>query len=219
MAYSLKTEISKPERFTGGHRLCAGCGAAVAVRGVLRALEPEDRAVVINATGCLEVSSFLYPYTAWKDSYIHSAFENAGATAGGVEAAFKALKRRGKLEGEYKFHRFRRRRAEHMTSVSSPFPARWSAGTTWFTSVTTTKRISNTGIQRSSATPRFADATTTPVGKESSGKRQNKKELTEIIAAHNIPYIAQTTFIGNFRDLHEKAPKSHLYPRPRISQL
>ena len=64
MAYSLKEQLSKEERFVAGHRLCAGCGAGIAVRGVLRALEPEDKAVITNATGCLEVSSFLYPYTA-----------------------------------------------------------------------------------------------------------------------------------------------------------
>ena len=66
----------------------------------------------------------------------------------------------------------------------------------------------NTGIQRSSSTPRFADATTTPVGTKIPGKVQNKKDLTAIIAAHNIPYAAQTTFIGNFKDLHEKAEKA-----------
>ncbi|MDD6042689.1 MAG: thiamine pyrophosphate-dependent enzyme, partial [Eubacteriaceae bacterium] len=66
----------------------------------------------------------------------------------------------------------------------------------------------NTGVQRSSSTPRFADATTSPVGAHSSGKIQNKKNLTEIIAAHNVPYAAQTTFIGNFKDLHEKAYKA-----------
>ena len=30
MAYNLKKELSKPERFVGGHRLCAGCGAGIA---------------------------------------------------------------------------------------------------------------------------------------------------------------------------------------------
>jgi len=46
MAYNLKKELEKPERLAGGHRLCAGCGAGIAVRGVLRALEPEDKAAV-----------------------------------------------------------------------------------------------------------------------------------------------------------------------------
>ena len=66
----------------------------------------------------------------------------------------------------------------------------------------------NTGTQRSSSTPRFANATTSPVGSESYGKVQNKKNLTEIIAAHNVPYAAQTTMIGDFSDLYNKAHKA-----------
>ena len=62
----------------------------------------------------------------------------------------------------------------------------------------------NTGIQRSSATPMFADTTTTPVGNESNGKMQNRKDLASIIADHDIPYVAQTTFIRNFKDLSSK---------------
>lgn len=67
----------------------------------------------------------------------------------------------------------------------------------------------NTGIQRSSATPMYADTTTTPVGSESDGKAQNRKDLTQVIAAHNIPYVAQTTFVQNFKDLHTKAEKAN----------
>ena len=84
MAYNLKEQLSKKERFVGGHRLCAGCGAGITVRAVLRALDDNAKAVVTNATGCLEVSSYMYPYTAYTDSYIHCAFENAAATCGGV---------------------------------------------------------------------------------------------------------------------------------------
>ena len=89
--YTLKTMMNKPERLAPGHRMCAGCGATIAVRAVLRALHEGDQAVIGNATGCLEVSSFMYPYTAWEDSYIHNAFENAGATLSGVETAYKAV--------------------------------------------------------------------------------------------------------------------------------
>ncbi len=81
--YHFKKTLEKKERFVGGHRLCAGCGAGIAVRGVLRALREEDRAVVGNATGCLEVSSFLYPYTAYEDSFIHNAFESAAPPSPG----------------------------------------------------------------------------------------------------------------------------------------
>ena len=60
--------MSKPERLAPGHRMCAGCGGTIAVRTVLRALHEGDKAVIGNATGCLEVSSFMYPYTAYEDS-------------------------------------------------------------------------------------------------------------------------------------------------------
>ena len=69
MAYNLKEIMAnKPSRFTSGHRMCAGCGAPPIARMVLRALKPEDHAVISNATGCMEVSSFLYPYSSWTDS-------------------------------------------------------------------------------------------------------------------------------------------------------
>ena len=80
MTYSLKRELEKKERFAGGHRLCAGCGAGITVRAVFRALKPEDRAVITNATSCLEVSSYMYLHTVYSDSYIHSAFANVAAT-------------------------------------------------------------------------------------------------------------------------------------------
>ena len=91
MAFNFKEVMSKPERLAPGHRMCAGCGGTIAVRTVLRALHEGDKAVIGNATGCLEVSSFMYPYTAWEDSYMHNAFENAGATLSGVETAYNAF--------------------------------------------------------------------------------------------------------------------------------
>jgi pyruvate ferredoxin oxidoreductase beta subunit len=66
----------------------------------------------------------------------------------------------------------------------------------------------NTGIQRSSATPMFADTTTTPVGINSDGKVQYRKDLAAIIAEHQIPYVAQTTFVKNFKDLHCKSERA-----------
>ena len=66
----------------------------------------------------------------------------------------------------------------------------------------------NTGIQRSSATPMYANTTTTPVGSESNGKPQNRKDLASIIAEHDVPYVAQTTFWKNFKDLHVKSEKA-----------
>lgn len=105
-AYNFKEVMSKPERLAPGHRMCAGCGGTITVRTVLRALEEGDKAVIGNATGCLEVSSFMYPYTAYEDSYIHNAFENAGATLSGVETAYRVLKKRGKIKDNFKFITF-----------------------------------------------------------------------------------------------------------------
>ena len=104
--YNFKEVMSKPERLAPGHRMCAGCGGTITVRTVLRALEEGDRAVIGNATGCLEVSSFMYPYTAYEDSYIHNAFENAGATLSGVETAYHVLKKKGKIKENFKFITF-----------------------------------------------------------------------------------------------------------------
>ena len=53
MPYNIKEISKKPQRLTGGHRMCAGCGAPVVVRCVLSALKPEDHAVIGLATGCL----------------------------------------------------------------------------------------------------------------------------------------------------------------------
>ena len=213
MAYNLKKELEKPERLAGGHRLCAGCGAGIAVRGVLRALEPEDKAVITNATGCLEVSTFIYPHTAYYDSYIHTAFANAAATCSGVEAAYNVLKKKGKVKEDFKFITFGGDGGTYDIGLQSLSGA-MERGHDLVYVCYDNEAYMNTGIQRSSSTPRFADATTSPVGSVSPGKIQNKKNLTEIIAAHNIPYAAQTTFIGNFKDFHEKAHRAIYTPGP-----
>jgi pyruvate ferredoxin oxidoreductase beta subunit len=65
----------------------------------------------------------------------------------------------------------------------------------------------NTGIQRSSATPMGAWTTTSPVGAAIPGKRENRKDVTAIMAAHNIPYAAQAAPHA-WRDLMTKVQKA-----------
>ncbi|MBQ9321152.1 MAG: pyruvate ferredoxin oxidoreductase [Eubacterium sp.] len=206
---SLKTMMEKPERLSPGHRMCAGCGATIAVRAVLRALKEEDHAVIGNATGCLEVSSYMYPFTAWEDSYIHNAFENAGATLSGVETAYRVLKKKGRLgeEDTYKFITFGGDGGTYDIGFQSLSGA-MERGHDLVYVCYDNGAYMNTGIQRSSATPMYADTTTTPVGKESVGKMQNRKDLASIIAAHNVPYVAQTTFTRDFKDIHRKAERA-----------
>jgi len=207
MDYSLRDELNKKNRLAPGHRLCAGCGAGAAVQGVLRAVDEGDRAVVTNATSCLEVSTFIYPNTAYEDSYIHTAFENAAATTGGVETAYRVLKKCGKIKENFKFICFGGDGGTYDIGLQSLSGA-MERGHDMVYVCYDNEAYMNTGIQRSSATPRFANATTSPVGSESYGKRQNKKDLTAIIAAHDVPYAAQTTMLGDFRDLHTKAHKA-----------
>jgi len=207
MAYNLKEVAKRPERFTGGHRMCAGCGAPVVVRQILRAVKPEDHAVIGAATGCLEVSSFLYPFTSWNDSFIHNAFENVAASISGAEAAYQAMKRKGKINGEVKFIAFGGDGGTYDIGLQALSGA-MERGHDMVYVCYDNGAYMNTGIQRSSATPKYADTTTSPAGKKIPGKQQSRKDLTEVMANHHIPYVAQTAAIGNMKDLYEKAEKA-----------
>ena len=209
--FDFKEIQGREERLAPGHRMCAGCGGTIAVRNVLKALHPGDKAVVGNATGCLEVSTFMYPYTAYEDSYIHNAFENAGATMAGVETAYHALRKRGRLGEEYKFITFGGDGGTYDIGFQSLSGA-MERGHDFVYVCYDNGAYMNTGIQRSSATPMYADTTTTPVGSQSNGKVQARKDLAAILAAHNIPYVGQTTFIGNMKDLYTKAEKAIYTP-------
>ena len=210
MAYNLKEIIAdKPSRFKAGHRMCAGCGAPSVARMVLRALKNEDHAVIANATGCMEVSTFIYPYTAWADSYIHTAFECAAATLSGCEAAYRSMKKQGKLpqDGDTKFIAFGGDGGTYDIGLQSLSGA-MERGHDMVYVCYDNGAYMNTGIQRSSATPQFADTTTTPAGKVIPGKMQKRKDLTEIMVGHHIPYVAQSIGINNFKDLYEKSEKA-----------
>ena len=187
--------------------MCAGCGSPITIRAVLRALKPEDKAVITGATSCMEVSTCIYPYTSWNDSFIHNAFENAAATCSGTEAAYRALKKKGKLQDNYKFITFGGDGGTYDIGFQSLSGA-MERGTDMVYVCYDNEAYMNTGIQRSSSTPQYADTTTTAVGRESDGKVQKKKDLTKIMAEHHIPYVAQSTFVGNFKDLHEKAERA-----------
>ena len=216
--FNFKEIQEREERLAPGHRMCAGCGGTIAVRNVLKALHPGDKAVVGNATGCLEVSTYTYPYTAYTDSYIHTAFESAGATLSGVETAFKALKKRGKIDETYKFITFGGDGGTYDIGLQSLSGA-MERGHDMVYVCYDNGAYMNTGIQRSSATPQYADTTTTPSGKLSNGKPQTRKDLAAIMAAHNIPYVAQTTFISNFKDLYTKSERAIYTPGPAFLNI
>ncbi|MDR3315412.1 MAG: hypothetical protein LBS98_02865 [Coriobacteriales bacterium] len=207
-------ELSKvPERLVGGHRLCGGCGASIAVRQVLMSAGDAE-VVVASATGCLEVSTTAYPYTSWETSFIHNAFENAAATITGVEAAFKGLKAAGKIQQdkEIKFVAFGGDGGTYDIGLQALSGA-LERGHDFLYVCYDNGAYMNTGIQRSSATPRGAWATTSEVGAAIPGKQQRRKDLTSIVAAHHIPYAAQAS-VGDWRDLTNKAEKALNTPGP-----
>ena len=73
----------------------------------------------------------------------------------------------------------------------------------------------NTGIQRSSATPRGATTTTAPAGKLLQGKDEFRKDFAKICVAHNIPYVAQAS-VHNMIDLTNKAQKAFTIKGPKV---
>ena len=73
--------------FASGHTACSGCGQSLGARLVMRAAG--RNIIATDATGCLEVFSSLYPFSAWEVPWVHSLFENSAAVASGVEAALK----------------------------------------------------------------------------------------------------------------------------------
>jgi len=160
----------------------------------------------------------MYPYTAWQDSFIHTAFENAGSTLSGAEAAYSSLKKQGKLNTNYKFIAFGGDGGTYDIGFQSLSGA-MERGHDLVYVCYDNGAYMNTGIQRSSATPMFADTTTTPVGTASHGKPQYRKDLAAIVASHNIPYVAQTTFVKNLRDVHEKAEKAIYTPGPAFLNI
>ena len=176
---------------------------------VLRAVKNDDHVVISTATGCLEVSSTIYPYTSWTDSYIHTAFASSAATLSGVESAYSIKKKKGEIKENQntKFITFGGDGGTYDIGLQSLSSA-MERGHDMTYICYDNGGYMNTGMQRSSATPAFANTTTTPVGKEENGKLEKRKDLTKIMVAHNLPYVAQTAAVGTFKDLYTKSEKA-----------
>ncbi len=187
-----------------------GCGAPTVVQQALLAVE--QPVVVTAATGCLEVSTTIYPYNAWGVPFLHSAFENAGASVSGIEAAYVALKKKGKITKDIKFVAFGGDGGTYDIGLQALSGAA-ERGHDFTYICYNNQGYMNTGAQRSSATPKGANTSTAPAGKVIPGKIQKPKDLTAIMAAHHIPYVAQTT-IHNPMEVIEKVKKAIETPGP-----
>lgn len=214
-ALTLK-ELSKREiNLSSGHRLCSGCGAPIVVKMVL--LASDYPIVAANATGCLEVSTCISDYTSWKIPWIHNAFENAAATLSGVETMYRSLKKQGKISQDIKFIAFGGDGGTYDIGLQSLSGA-MERGHDMLYICYDNGAYMNTGIQRSSATPFGADTTTRPAGSVVPGKTEKKKNLTKIMAAHNIPYAAQAS-PSNWSDLMKKVRKALEINGPKFMNI
>jgi len=193
-----------------GHRLCAGCAEPIIARQVL--MGTDKPVIVTNATGCFEVSTTIYPFSSWEVPWIHTAFENAPATMSGVEAAYKSLKRQGKLDDEIKFVAFGGDGATYDIGFQSLSGA-IERGHDFLYVCFNNEAYMNTGIQRSGATQMGAATTTCPAGSCIPGKREFPKDLTKIVIAHDLPYAAQAS-PHNWKDLISKSKKGFDTPGP-----
>jgi len=212
---TLKELTQREPILTSGHRMCAGCIAPTIVK--LVSLASKYPLVVSCATGCLEVATTIYPYTAWNCSFVHNAFENSAATISGVETAYRALKKKGKISDEIKFIGFGGDGGTYDIGLQSLSGA-MERGHDMLYVCYDNEAYMNTGIQRSSATPKGAATTTSPAGKTVPGKKEFRKDLTSIMVAHKIPYVAQAS-PGHWQDLVKKVEKALEIKGPKFMNI
>jgi pyruvate ferredoxin oxidoreductase beta subunit len=170
-------ELPKEEYLLKGHAACAGCGPSIALRLLFKALG--NRVFLVVPACCTTVIQGPYPYTSFAVPLQNMLFEATGATCSGIVAA---LKMRG---------------LEDITVVGwagdggtvdigiQALSGAAERETNFIYICYDNEAYGNTGLQRSGATPYGAWTTTTPTG-----KKERKKDMPLIMAAHRIPYVA-----------------------------
>jgi len=188
---TLKKAATKPDGIAPGHRLCSGCAEPMVARMILKATRGPT--IATSATGCLEVATSIFPFSSWNIPWIHSAFENAAATASGIEAAWQAMKKKGKGPlAKYEtldVIAFAGDGGTYDIGLQALSGA-LERGHDFTYVLLDNEAYMNTGIQRSGGTPFAASTTTSPAGKVIPGKKEWKKPIDEIVIAHGIPYVA-----------------------------
>ncbi|MGM0623528.1 MAG: thiamine pyrophosphate-dependent enzyme [Campylobacterota bacterium] len=204
---NLKQFSTANERFEGAHLLCPGCAHSMIVRELMNCTE--DNLVLSTTTGCLEVSTAVYPYTSWDSSWIHIGFENASTAVCGAEAMYKAKKRKNTLkdpDAPVKFVAFGGDGATY--DIGFQFLSGCIERGHDFTYICLDNEVyANTGGQRSSSTPIGASTTTSPAGRVSYGEKMMKKDIVGIMGAHGAPYVAQVA-PNKWKDMVKKLQTS-----------
>jgi len=170
-------ELSQEEYLLKGHIACAGCGPAISLRLLFKALG--NKVIMVVPACCSSVIPGPYPYTSFAVPVQNMLFEATGAVASGVVAA---LRQRGIKDVTVVGW------AGDGGTVDIGIQALSGAAereTNFIYICYDNEAYGNTGVQRSGATPYGAWTTTTPTG-----KRERKKNMPLIMAAHRIPYVA-----------------------------
>lgn len=199
-------ELPEEELFLPGHGLCASCTIGVIARHMLKVLGSDT--IVINPTGCAEVSTVVYPRTNWAVPWVHVAFGNGGSVASGIEAAIKALKRRGVIDPSRKINVVVFAGDGGTADIGfQALSGMLERGHKVIYVMYDNEGYMNTGIQRSGTTPFGASATTSPAGKRVPGNVTHKKPMAAIAAAHGIPYVATANpaYVHDMVDKFKKA--------------
>ena len=202
--FTIKDIAEKPDLFMSGHRACAGCAPATVLRLIMKATR--GKTIVTNATGCMEVSATIYPYTSWATPWLHTAFETAASNASGIEAALKIMRKKRRIKDEQiDVVAFAGDGGTYDIGIQALSGA-VERGHDFLFVLYDNEAYMNTGIQRSGGTPLGASTTTSQAGTVVPGKLERKKPIAEIMVAHDMPYVA-TASPYYWKDLITKARK------------
>ena len=178
-----------------GNRTCPGCALSLAYRHILKALD--GQVIVTVPASCLTVLHGMYPVTSVNVPCVNTPFASTAASATGLVAGLKALGRKGvtvlAIAGDG---------GTHDIGIQALSGAA-ERGEDFIYICYDNEGYMNTGNQRSGSTPLGAISGTTPI----LGKQQNQKDMTAIMEAHGIPYVA-TANASYPLDLYQKVSKA-----------
>jgi len=200
-----RLEIDAGSMLCSGHAACPGCVEALSVRHVLAALGPD--AVAVIPPSCMAIIAGPQPFSSLRIPVYQPSLESSAAAASGLR---RALDAQGRTDTQVVVF------AGDGGTYDIGFQCLSSAAERnedFIYFCLDNEGYMNTGAQKSSSTPHFARTGSTPAGKTS-----RKKNLTEIMAAHEVPYVATAT-IGFLPDLLRKVARARSMRGTRIVTL
>ena len=201
----IKLELHEDPLLCSGHAACPGCVDALSARHILAALGPNTMAVI--PPSCMAIIAGPQPFSSMKIPVYQPTLEASAAAASGLR---RALDAQGKRDTQVVVF------AGDGGTYDIGFQCLSSAAERnedFIYFCFDNEGYMNTGAQKSSSTPHYARTGSTPAGKTS-----RKKNLTEIMAAHEVPYVA-TASVGHLPDLLRKVNKARQIRGTRIITL